>query len=134
MQSHGKEEKTLSTWAIAWVVNSICLLLASVIFPGVVIEKFYIAFIAGFAVSIAVYIIEPVLFLLTLPITVVTFGLFSLVINGITLILVSKLVAGFHFKGLFMGLGWAILTSLLISAVRTVLRVVFVRLRLIREG
>ena len=58
-------------------------------------------------------LIRPILTILTLPITILTLGLFYLVINGLTFLLASKLVPGFHVGGFW----WAVLGALLVSII-----------------
>ena len=92
-----------------------------------VITHFFpsIAFVDGFRSSVIVAIIlallnlfvKPVLVLFTLPVTILTFGLFLLVINAIIIILCSKLVDGFRVDGFIGALLFSIILSLLQSLV-----------------
>jgi putative membrane protein len=68
---------------------------------------------AGLVLGIANAIIRPILVILTLPVTIFTLGLFLLVINGLMVLLVSKLLKGFSVDSI----GWAILTAIVVTLV-----------------
>lgn len=123
------EEKGLTSAFLVWVVNAAGLYLAATLIPGVAYHKFYSVPVAAALLWVASWLIEPILYLAALPITLATFGLFTVVVNGVVLILVAKVPHGFIFEGRFWGLFPAILTSLLISIFRLVLRSLLVRLR-----
>lgn len=127
-----REIRNLAAGVIIWLVNSASLLLASALLPGVKFDSVLFAFVAALALSIATMFIEPVLFLLTLPINVSTFGLFTLVVNGFILYVISRIVTGFQLRGGFWSqLGWAVAAALIVSFFRMIVRSVLVRLRII---
>jgi putative membrane protein len=96
------------------IINIVAILIISYLFPGLIwVDSFWAALVTAFLLGIVNAIIRPILVLLTLPLTLVTLGLFLLVINGLMLWLVSVLVRGFHVSG-FWG---AVLGSILISIV-----------------
>ena len=99
---------------IRLVINIVAILIISYLFPKVIrVDGFWAALIAAFLLGIVNAILRPILVLLTLPITILTLGLFLLVINGLMLWLVSAFVKGFQVNG-FWG---AVLGSILISIV-----------------
>ena len=99
---------------IRLIINMVAILIISYLFPKMIwVDGFLAALVAAFLLGIVNAIIRPILVLFTLPLTVVTLGLFLLVINGFMLWLVSALVGGFHVSG-FWG---AVLGSILISLV-----------------
>ena len=99
---------------IRLIINMVAILIISYLFPKMIwVEGFLAALVAAFLLGIVNTIIKPILVLLTLPLTVLTLGLFLLVINGLMLWLVSALVSGFHVSG-FWG---AVFGSILISLV-----------------
>ncbi|MBF0497814.1 MAG: phage holin family protein [Deltaproteobacteria bacterium] len=102
---------------IRWLIMTMALILASFLIPGIYIADFPSALVAAAILGILNAFIRPVLFLLTLPLTVLTLGLFALVLNGLMLQLVSTLVKGFYVSNFLS----AILGSLIISAVSCVL-------------
>ncbi|MDD8020615.1 MAG: phage holin family protein [Acidobacteriota bacterium] len=100
------------------IINMVAVLIISYLFPKIIrVDGFLAALVAAFLLGIVNSIIKPILVLLTLPITVLTLGLFLLVINGLMLWLVSALVKGFYVNG-FWG---AVLGSILISLVSWIL-------------
>ena len=96
------------------VINIVASLIISYLFPRVIrVEGFWAALVAAFVLGIINAILRPVLVFFTLPVTILTLGLFLLVINGLLLLLVAALVPGFQVNG-FWG---AVLGSVLISIV-----------------
>jgi len=85
---------------IRLIINMVAILIISYLFPKMIwVEGFLAALVAAFLLGIVNTIIKPILVLLTLPLTILTLGLFLLVINGLMLWLVSALVSGFHVSG-----------------------------------
>jgi putative membrane protein len=102
------------------IINMVAIMIIAYLFPGIMrVDGFGAALAASFILGIINAIIRPILIFLTLPLTVVTFGFFLLILNGLLLGLVSYFVPGFYISGL----GGAILGSLLISFVSWVLAV-----------
>jgi len=100
------------------LIHMIAILIIAYLVPKVIrVDSVMAALIAAFLLGIVNAVLRPVLVVLTIPLTLVTFGLFLLVINGLMLWLVSALVKGFHVNG-FWG---AVLGSILISLVSWVL-------------
>lgn len=98
--------------------NAIAILLIAYLLPAVMsADGPMAALAAAFVLGLVNAIVRPLLVLLTLPVTVVTLGIFLLVINGLLLWLVSAIVPGFHVNG-FLG---AVAGSLLISAISWIL-------------
>jgi putative membrane protein len=93
------------------VITAVLLVAASAYIPGVDIASGYNALMAGLVLGVVNLIIRPVLFVLTLPVTLITFGLFSFVLNALLLWWVSSFVDGFAIAGFVP----ALLTSLLLS-------------------
>jgi len=100
------------------LIHMVAILIISYLLPGVIrVEGVWAALAAAFLLGIVNAVLRPILIFFTLPITVLTLGLFLLVINGLMLLLVSSIVRGFHVNG-FWG---AVLGSILISLVSWVL-------------
>ncbi len=103
---------------IRLVINMVAILIISHLFSRMIwVDGFMPALVAAFLLGIVNAIIRPILVLLTLPLTIVTLGLFLLVINGLMLWLVSAVVSGFYVSG-FWG---AVFGSVLISIVSWIL-------------
>ncbi|CAM5180918.1 phage holin family protein [Oligella ureolytica] len=84
---------------IVWLLNGFALMLVAYLLKGVHIENYFSAFIAAAVLALVNTLVKPILVVLTIPITVLTLGLFLLVINGFLFWLVSKLLKGFEVKG-----------------------------------
>lgn len=95
------------------VLNTVAVLVAAYLVPGIVVADIYTAVIVAVVLGIANMFIKPVLHLISLPLTILTLGLFALVINGLVVLLVAMFVPDFEVGGLFS----AILFSLVISLV-----------------
>jgi putative membrane protein len=105
-------------FAIRLIINMVAILIVSYLFPKMIrVDGFLAALVAAFLLGIVNTILRPILVFLTFPMTLVTLGLFLLVINGLMLWLVSALVKGFYVSG-FWG---AVLGSIFISLVSWVL-------------
>lgn len=98
--------------ALSILATALSLLVVDIIFPGVRIDSFVAAIIAGVVIGAINGAVKPVLSLLSLPITLLTLGGFLLVINGFCFWLASILVPGFVVKGLIAFLGAPIVLSL----------------------
>jgi len=112
---------------IRWIINALALLLVAQVIPGTHIDSFYVALIAALLLGLANAVIRPVLILLTLPVTILTLGAFTLVINALMLFLVASIVKGFAidtFAAAFWGalILWLIswLTNSLFSSTRAI--------------
>ena len=87
------------TIIIRWIVNALVLLGIAYIVPGIVVGSFYNALIVAVVLAIVNIILKPILVLLTLPINVMTLGLFTLVINALLFWFASTVVKGFYVEG-----------------------------------
>lgn len=85
---------------LRWVLNALALLVVANVIPGIHIDTFYHALIAALVLGLANALIRPILFVLTLPITIVTLGLFAFVINALMILFASTVVKGFTVTGL----------------------------------
>jgi putative membrane protein len=80
---------------ITILLNALSLFIGAYLIPGIGIHNIKAGIIAGFVLSIANIIVKPILTILSLPITILTLGLFLLFINALVLLLVAWLVPGF---------------------------------------
>jgi putative membrane protein len=102
------------------LINMVAILIIAFIFPSIMrVDGFMGALAAAFILGIVNAVVRPILILLTLPLTVFTFGFFLLIINGLMLGLASYFVPGFYVSGL----GGAIIGSILISIVSWILSI-----------
>lgn len=98
---------------IHWLVIALALWVTAYVLPGVDVDSTQALAIAAIVLGLVNALIRPLLTILTLPITILTLGLFYLVVNGLTFWLASKLVSGFHVGGFW----WAVLGALLVSII-----------------
>jgi putative membrane protein len=93
------------------VVYTLALLLAAHVVPGIGLDGLVSALVAGLLLGLVNAIVRPVLVVLTFPITLLTLGLFLLVLNAFCLWLVSLFVSGFHVAGFWSAFWGALLVS-----------------------
>ena len=89
----------LSEFLVHWAITAFALWVASAIFRGISFSSKQSLFIAALLLGFANAIVRPVLIVLTLPLTLITFGLFLLVINALVIMLVAAIVPGFRISG-----------------------------------
>lgn len=98
---------------LVWLINAAALFALPYLFKSITIDSFTTALIVALILSILNTIVRPILFLLTLPITIVTLGLFIFVLNGLLLWFVASFVDGFHVAGFWSAVFGAIGYSLI---------------------
>jgi putative membrane protein len=96
---------------IFWAVNTLSLWVADDLFGGMTLQSAQSLFIAGLLLGIVNTFLRPVLVVLTLPLSLVTLGLFVLVINALMLLFVAWLVPGFYIAGFWSGFFVALFVS-----------------------
>jgi putative membrane protein len=103
----------LMMFLVLWLATFIGLAITVWIVPGIRVRSTGALLLAALVLVIANSLIRPLLLLLTLPLTVLTFGLFILVINALMFLLTSSIVSGFEVKGFGAALLGAIVMALL---------------------
>ncbi|TCP25237.1 putative membrane protein [Tenacibaculum skagerrakense] len=99
------------------LLTAFAVLVLSNLLSGIVVENYVTAVIIALVLAVLNTFIRPILVVLTLPITIVTLGLFLLVINAIIILIAGNLVSGFYVNGFFT----ALIFSVLLSIFRSVL-------------
>ena len=94
-------------------MNAAALLAVAYIYPGVHVESFFAAAVAALALGLVNAVVRPLLVILTLPVTLLTLGLFLFVINALLFWLVAEIVQGFAVTGFMGALVGSILYSLI---------------------
>jgi putative membrane protein len=84
---------------VVWLINALALLALPYVVPSVQVDGFVTALVAALVLGFVNTLIRPVLVLLTLPVTLLTLGLFIFVINGLLFWMVANLLDGFHVAG-----------------------------------
>lgn len=106
---------------ITWLINAVALMALPFLMSSVVVTNFTTALIAALVLGLVNTLIRPILVLLTLPVTVVSLGLFILVINAFLFWLVSRWIEGFEVTGFWSAFLAAILYSIISWALSTLL-------------
>ncbi len=98
---------------LVWILNAVSLLIVAYLLPGITVASFGSALIAALVLGLLNTLVKPLLILLTLPITIVTLGLFLLVLNALVFWFVGSILKGFSVDGFW----WAVLGALVYSLV-----------------
>lgn len=101
---------------ISWIATAVALLIGDQLLRGVFVGGIFSALIAAAILGLVNMTIKPILFILTLPINLLTLGLFTFVINAMMLGLVSWLMPGFEVRSLMSGIGLAIIVAIIHAA------------------
>lgn len=96
-----------------WLVYAIAIAITAYVLPGVVVNSFVTALIVAVALGAVNMFLRPILLILTLPINILTLGLFTLVINAALVILASKFVSGFFVANFWTAFLFAIILSII---------------------
>ena len=102
-------------WIIKILVSSLAVLIGAYLLPGVNVDSFWSAFWVALVLSLLNVTIKPLLILFTIPITLVSLGLFLLVINSLIILMADYFVDGFQVDGFW----WALLFSIVLSLINS---------------
>jgi|SRR5919202_4820809 putative membrane protein len=105
---------------LTWLLTALSLLITANLVKGFVVTSFVAALVAAVILGLINAIIKPILVVLTLPITIVTLGLFLFVVNALTILLAGSITPGFHVQGFVP----ALLGSIVLTIVASVLNFV----------
>lgn len=96
---------------VRFLLSGLAVLLTAYLLPGVHVKHYGYALLVAAVLSVANAIVKPILIVLTIPITVVTLGLFLLVINALIILLVDYFVPNFDVDGFWWALGFSLILS-----------------------
>lgn len=96
-----------------WLLNAVAIMVSAYVLLGIHVRDFVTALVLAVVLGIINAVLKPILIILTLPINIITLGLFTFVINAFLVILASKLVSGFTVDNFW----WALAFSLVLSLV-----------------
>ncbi len=105
------------TLLLTWVLQALALMIVAYILPGITVTSFVSALIAAVILGLVNAVVYPILAILTLPITIVTLGLFLLVLNVLMFWLAGSVFHGFKVDGFW----WAVIGAVLYSIVSAIL-------------
>ena len=97
---------------LVWLINTVALIAVAYLVPSISVSSFMTALVAALILGLINAVIRPVLILLTLPATILTLGLFILVINALLFWFVGSFIEGFEVRGFWAGFIGSILFSL----------------------
>ncbi|MDT0643327.1 phage holin family protein [Zunongwangia sp. F363] len=103
------------------LLSAVAVLVLAEILPGVAVDNYGTAIIVALVLALLNLIVKPLLILFTLPVTILTLGLFLLIINAIIILLADGFVSGFAVDGLFMAIIFSLLLSLFQSLLYSLL-------------
>jgi putative membrane protein len=112
---------------VRWLLLAAALLLVANLYPGVQVASFTSAMVAALVLGLLNALLRPILVLLTLPVTVLTLGLFLFVINALMFYFAASLLDGFHVTGFVAALVGSLLYSLCGLVIDTALERLFAR-------
>lgn len=98
---------------IQWLLSALVIMAGAYILPGVSVSSFLTAIAVAAGLAIVNAIVKPLFVILTFPITIVTFGLFLLVINALMIMLVGAFVPGFEVSGFWSAVLYSLILSLI---------------------
>ncbi|MCL6096806.1 MAG: phage holin family protein [Patescibacteria group bacterium] len=107
---------------ISWVVSALVIFSIAYVLPGVHVAGFTTALVVALILGIINAFLKPILIILTLPINILTLGLFTFVINAALILLVSSLVPGFIVDGFLWALVFGIILSIANAFVHSLYR------------
>ncbi len=111
----------MSNPLIILLINTLGVIITSYIIPGVTVSNVFIAFVVALVFGIVNTFVRPLVLLLTLPLTLVTFGLFIFVINALMVALTAAIVPGFKVNNFLS----ALLFSIVLSVINWVLYIIY---------
>ena len=97
---------------LVWLINTLALIAVAYLMPSISVANFQSALVAALVLGLVNTVVRPVLVLLTLPVTILTLGLFIFVLNGLLFWMVGSWLEGFNVGGFWAGVFGAIVFSL----------------------
>lgn len=104
------------------LINAALVVLLAKLLSGVSVDSYGTAVIVAIVIALLNLSVKPLLIILTLPVTILTLGLFLLIINGIVIWMAHKLVDGFDISSFWMGVLFSVLLTVLQSIVHSILK------------
>lgn len=101
------------TLLLVWILNAVALLAVAYLLPGITVASFGSALLAALVLGLLNMLVKPVLVLLTLPITILTLGLFLIVLNALLFWFAGSILRGFQVNGFWWAVAGAILFSII---------------------
>ena len=103
----------MMSFFLQWLVSGAAIIITAYLLPGVALTGFMAALVTALVLGLVNAVIRPLLILLTLPLNILTLGLFTLVINALLIMLAASIVPGFAVQGFW----WALLFGIVLAIV-----------------
>ena len=111
----------MARYILKLIIDAIAILAAAYLLPGVDVRSFWVAMLVAFSLSILNSIVKPIMIILTIPATLLSFGLFLFVINALIILLADWVVDDFVVNGFW----YALLFSLVLTFFKSILNAIF---------
>ena len=108
-----RKENMGMRFLLQWLVSGLAIIITAYLLPGVAVAGFFAALVTALVIGLINAVIRPILILLTLPLNILTLGLFTLVINALLIMLAAACVPGFTVRGFW----WALLFGIVLAIV-----------------
>lgn len=106
---------------IRLLLNAVAIFVIAHLMSGVHVDGYLTAILVALVLSVLDLLVKPILIILTLPVTVITFGLFLFIVNALIILLADKLVGGFSVSGIWVAVLFSIFLSILQSVLQSLL-------------
>jgi putative membrane protein len=106
---------------IKLLLSALAVMLVAYLLPGVTVESFWIALIVAALLALLNVTLKPILVVLTIPVTILTLGLFLLVINALIILLADALISGFMVSNFLWALAFSLILSIVTSIFESIL-------------
>jgi len=107
---------------INWIIMALVVLTAAYLLPGVIVTTFLTALAVALVLGILNVFIKPLLILLTLPINILTLGLFTLIINAFLVLITAVVVPGFEIRSFWWALAYGIILAFFLFIVESIFK------------
>jgi putative membrane protein len=114
-------ESNMLSLILVWILNAVALLVVAYLLPGIAVASFGSALLAALVLGLLNMLVKPVLVLLTLPITIVTLGLFLIILNALLFWFAGSILKGFQVNGFWWAVIGAVLYSIISGLLSTLL-------------
>ena len=111
-----------NSFLIRLLITALAVLLTSYLLPGVHVANFFWAVLVALVLAFMNVTVKPFLIILTIPVTVVTLGLFLLVINAVVILLVGYFIPGFDVDGFWWAIGFSLVLSIVNSVLNSIIK------------
>lgn len=107
---------------IRLLLNAVAIFVIAHLMSGVHVDGYLTAILVALVLSVLDLLVKPILIILTLPVTVITLGLFLFIVNALIILLADKLVGGFSVSGIWVAVLFSIFLSILQSVLQSLLK------------